>query len=771
MPAKNHYAYQEELDRCSYTLALVEKTLEDATEKKQRIDSYLEKVKKHFNAESSQDYIDMIVNTALQSSMDLKLRNLITARSKPYFARIDFCEKEKDRAEKLYIGKMCLTREEDQELIIVDWRAPVANLYYEGRLGNAAYTCPDGLVNGELQLKRQFSINGGVLQEISDIDIATNDEFLQSHLGANADNRLKDIVSTIQAEQNRIIRADMWTPLIVQGAAGSGKTTIALHRIAYLIYNFEKSFKPENFTIIAPNRLFLNYISEVLPELGVEKVKQTTFEALAMEIIKKNLKIKDPMEKLEAFVNWHSAPELQQKYTQMKRASRIKSSMLYKEILDGFIRKVEESFLPPEDFRVGNIVVFKREEISRLFLKDYGGWPIMHRMAEIKKYLTNRLKTKKEAIINHLQDECDRKIMDWKLNMKDSEERQKLIIEAIDRKNSIIGNLEKYSKKAINEYIGKLPKLNPLQYYKAFINEYLGNRELETEKYKELYGDEPVDAETLAFISTYTSGIMKSGYVEIEDLAPMMYLKYNIDGLDEKFPVKHIVIDEAQDFSVLQLYVLKKIIKDSSFTILGDLCQGIHGYRGISRWQDLMDHVFAEGRSKLLTLEQSYRTTVEIMEAANKVMQKLKNDDLVQAKPVLRHGDRPLIIKKSSLKDIAADMEVRIPEMKKLGFKSIAIIGKTLDECREMHACFKNAKEDISLITGKEDAYKGGIVIVPSYLAKGLEFDVVMIANANDEEYIEDELDIKLLYVCMTRPLHQLYIYYKGEASCLLQGI
>lgn len=199
MPAINHPSYAEELEHCRYTLGYVEKSLETITARKERVDSNLDRVRRHFNAENSQDYIDIIVNSTLQGSMDIKLRNLLTARSRPYFARIDFQEESRPAAEKLYIGKMSLIREEDQKLIIADWRAPVANLYYEGRLGEAAYRCPDGTIKGELRLKRQFSIDRGELREIFDIDITTNDEFLQTYLGANADNRLKEIVSTIQA--------------------------------------------------------------------------------------------------------------------------------------------------------------------------------------------------------------------------------------------------------------------------------------------------------------------------------------------------------------------------------------------------------------------------------------------------------------------------------------------------------------------------------------------------------------------------------------------
>ncbi len=318
----------------------------------------------------------------------------------------------------------------------------------------------------------------------------------------------------------------MWTPLIVKGAAGSGKTTIALHRIAYLVYTHEKSFKPENFMIIAPNRLFLNYISEVLPE---------------------------------------------------------------------------KSFIPREDF------------------------------------------------------------------------------------------------------------------------------------------------------------------------APLIYLKFRIYGLDEKIPVRHIVIDEAQDFSIFQLYVLKQIIKDSSFTILGDLCQGIHSYRGLRDWEDVSTYVFKGQKSRFLTLKTSYRTTVEIIETANNVIRKLKDFKLAEARPVIRHGEKVSVEKRNSEKEIASEIEKKIHGFRQDGFKSIAIICKTLDECKVMRNLLSKFGNELQVITGKESEYRSGLVIVPSFLAKGLEFDAVIIANAGAEQYREEELDIKLLYVAMTRALHKLVIYYTGRLSPLLQ--
>jgi DNA helicase-2/ATP-dependent DNA helicase PcrA len=759
MPAINHPDYKEELERCKYTLGYVNKSLEVTLSKKGNVDSALERARKHFNSENSQDYIDIIVNSLLAGSMDVKLRNLMAAKNKPYFARIDFTEKGRSAPEKLYIGKMSLIRDEDQKLIIVDWRAPVANLYYEGRLGDAAYDCPDGRIEGTLDLKRQISIEKGELKEIFDIDITTNDAFLQSSLGANADNRLKDIVTTIQAEQNAIIRADMWRPLIVQGAAGSGKTTIALHRIAYLIYNYEKSFYPENFMIIAPNKLFLNYISDVLPELGVEKVRQTTFEEFAQDLIGKRFKLRDANEKLLEFVDYTNTAEKKQRLALVRRTSEFKASMHFKEALDSYLKIIEENFIPKEDFILGSTLIYKYEELNELFIKQYKMWPIARRVDEIKKNLKTRIKVRKQAIINQLYENCDKRVEYIKLTVEDKNERQELVIQAIDKRDHDLKNLENESNTAIKDYIKKISRLSPYEYYRDLIND-----DAMFEKVVSPW----LDSDMSRFARSYTADMLKSGWLEIEDLAPIIYLKFCIYGIDEKIPVRHVVIDEAQDFSAFQIFVLKKIIKDSSFTILGDINQGIHSYRGIQDWNEITEYVFSDRKNEFLTLEQSYRTTVEIMNAANIVLDKIKSREVSKGRPVIRHGEEVRIRAMADKKEIAAQILKDLKEFKDLSYKSAAVICKTLKECKEVHALLSKHAKDITLITGKEEVYKSGIVVLPSCLAKGLEFDAVIIYNADAAGYTEDELDIKLLYVAMTRPLHRLHIYHTGELTPLL---
>ncbi len=760
MPGMDHPDYPEESKNLQYTKKYVQKALKKTIEEKERIDQKVDYGFKHANAEGSQDYIDLLVNTRIQGYQAIRVKNLTKAVQKPYFARIDFQEDTSDILEKLYIGKVSLAREEDQKILIVDWRAPISNLYYEGRLGDAAYVCPDGNVEGKLSLKRQFTIDEGKLLNIFDIDITTSDELLQSCLGANADNRLKDIVSTIQEEQNRIVRADMWKPLIVQGAAGSGKTTIALHRIAYLVYTFDKSFDPESFMIIAPNKLFLNYISEVLPELGVDRVKQTTFKDFTIDLLRKKFKIQDENEKLVSFSNSDRTPDEKAVDEQRKKCSRLKCSMEFKEIIDRYIAKVEKSYIPKQDFSIGKTIVYSYDEINSLFLVEYQRWPFAQRIDEIKKHLTTGLEKKKQQMKAEIQHKGFDFLQKVKSSTKSQEEKQSLIQRLYQRQEEAIAELEQRAKKAVREYVRLIEKPDPTEYYKDCIQTIVEDASPQDDFYT-----------LLPFLKEASEELFRKGLIELEDLAPMIYLKYRIYGMDEKIPVKHIIIDEAQDFSAFQIYVLRKIIKDSSFTILGDLCQGIHSYRGVHSWDDIRENVFEEKDCEILMLEKSYRTTVEIMEAANRVIDHLHQDNIPKGQPVIRHGEPVKILEQKNTQQIVQKIKDILRTEMGAQFKSAAVICKTLEECQKIYDAVRKELQDIHMITGKEDEYKSGLVIVPSYLSKGLEFDIVILSNANSTHYQEDELDIKLLYVSMTRPLHKLFILYEGELSPLLNEI
>ncbi|MBC2724233.1 MAG: DNA helicase, partial [Desulfosporosinus sp.] len=292
--------------------------------------------------DSSQSYISILVTSQLLEYGEEHFYQLNQGLEKPYFARIDFKQEGSQDFKRYYIGKLSLLTQEDQEPLILDWRSPIASIYYEGRLGNVDYQSPTGTIQGELGLKRQHTIENGQLLEIGDIDITTNDAFLQASLEASADNRLKDIATSIQAEQNRVIRADI-APLIVQGVAGSGKTTIAIHRMAYLIYTYEDRFIPENFIILGPNRLFLNYISEALPELGVERVTQTTLIDFMLDLIGKTAKVKlvPPEQKLFQLLEYSNLASLNSSY--ITGASEFKGSLQFKAVLDHYVERLQET--------------------------------------------------------------------------------------------------------------------------------------------------------------------------------------------------------------------------------------------------------------------------------------------------------------------------------------------------------------------------------------------------------------------------------------------
>lgn len=764
MSLKNHTDYKKEEKRLKETVEFIEDVITSSERnknlhKKEIKDAYLSLDP----TESSQSYVSIMLHTKLLDELENNYDRLLKAKEKPYFARIDFREEGKSNIEKFYIGKMSLQRQDWDVPMILDWRSPLASVYYDGRLGNVVYQNALGdSMSGELLLKRQYTIENKKLIDIMDVDITATDTFLQASLGENKDNRLKDIVSTIQSEQNAIIRADIKKPLIVQGVAGSGKTTIALHRIAYLIYTYEKSFYPEQFMIIAPNRLFLNYISGVLPELGANNVIQTTYADYAFNLIGNKYKLTDSEEKLVSIINKKDEKPDDAKNSFIIKSSAFKGSLTFINILLRYIKSIEISYIPEEDFKLEGHSLMSVKEIKNILLRDYNHLPLYKRFDQIEKHLKFRLDKEKNNIYEEVKYFYDKKIEIIRHNEPESEERRLTIVDLLNIRDSVLLKVKKNTKTAIKNYMSKFVKTDLFDYYKDIITneENLNNFSLGK-----------LDEEFVSFISQYSEDILNNKMVELEDLAPLLYIKHRIMGFDDKVNIKYVVIDEAQDFSPFQFYALKKIFNTDFFTILGDLSQGIHSYRSIKNWNIVLNKIFDSDNSQYLKLEQSYRTTIEIMDLANEVIKLTPNEDLILAKPVVRHGERPSIIKFKTKKEILNETEKKIVQLISEGYKSIAIICKTSKECKTAHDEFKKNKQlNIKLLVGKEEQYDNTIVIVPSYLSKGLEFDAVIVINI-DDAYNEDELDLKLLYVAMTRAQHKLYIYYKELNNNLLDRI
>lgn len=612
-------------------------------EEKQKLKEVIQKITEEEteleNTLSSSDMnydLENLAKAQVLQSQIKKLSDIKKIKDNPYFARMDFKENSKE-LEKFYIGKISILDSKTAYPIIVDWRAPISNLYYEGKLGKASYDCLGEQIEGEIFLKRQYIIENQELKKYININVTGNDELLQNALEEKADDRLKNIVATIQDEQNKIIRADINSPLIVQGVAGSGKTTIALHRIAYLIYNYEKEFKPEEFMIIAPTRFFLNYISNILPDLGVNDVRQCTFEDFAYDVIGKKLKISDNNEKLVIIVNKEFDEINKGKIDIMIKEAKYKSSINFKRIIDEYLFEIENNYIPKNDFCFNEYTIMKYQDIDYLFKHTYKMYNLNTRVNEIEKSLISELKRKTPEIVENIKKERSKKIENLS-----GEDR----IKVFDEYDKTIKILEKDYKKLVKKYLSKIPKKDCVQYYKEFIDNYLPNSN-----------------EVMTYLKQNTIQNLQKNEVSFEDLAPIMYIQFKIFGIKEKCKIKHVVIDEAQDYGEFQFDVLKTILNSNSMTILGDIAQGVHYYRGIENWKRFIDVEFKDVKTIYTTLNKTYRTTKEIMDVANHVINKLpeyEKEYIVLGDPVIDRKDSITIKEIKNIDELIGNIDDKI---------------------------------------------------------------------------------------------------------------
>lgn len=665
-----------------------------------------------------------------------KLKNLNKAISIPYFARIDFKENNANNERKIYIGKTGILNDK-YDVIVTDWRAPIASIYYDGQLGKVKYECPDGIIKGDLSKKRVYTIENSILKDYQDIDITTNDEFLQECLNENSEARLKNIISTIQSEQNKIIRAKMSNPLIVQGVAGSGKTTVALHRIAYLVYTYEKEFNPDEFLIIAPNKFFLDYISNVLPDLGVDYVRQQTFEEFMLENIDANFEINPINVELSNIVNQNGKTDL------IKKSANFKSSLRFKELIDEFIDKFLKSNLPKGDFKISDIVVFNHDEVIDMFINYFKNNSINDSKKMLTAILQKRVSNIANELIDRLSEQRKSKLYNIDKNLSDDKVKE-IRLEIFKEKEYEMQQLFKGGKKLVLDYLKNFKIEKVLSIYKKIISD-------------KILFDKYVESELYEYIlETYKKNI-KSKKVEYEDLAPLFYIQNRFLGNINNLKLEHIVIDEAQDLGEFQFYNFKEIVKPNmSMTILGDISQGIYSYKGINNWNKLNQIVF-NNKASIEYLKESYRTSMEIMNEANTIINKIvDNENIILAQPIERHGDKIEHWKIDSEDSKISKIYEIIKTHLEAGHINIAVITKDFDESIELHKKLTNYEVDIKLISENLDKYTGGTIIIPSYLSKGLEFDSVIISDSN--KYSENILDTKLLYVACTRAIHTLDI-------------
>jgi len=712
----------------------------------------------HMNVDNPESYSELTVSLSLLDGWKTLLRQMRYAQAKPYFARVDFAAHEDGYTKAHYIGKMTLLRGLD--VLITDWRAPLATLYYEGRLGTAAYDCPDGHIEGELTLKRQYQIENGALLGFTDIDVTASDTFLQAALGASKDRRLRDIVTTIQAEQNRIIRAPLRAPLIVQGAAGSGKTTIALHRIAYLLYNHADTLKPAQVMILAPSRYFLSYISDVLPELGVEQVTQTTFADYVTDLLEiKKTPITSPLAALTEMLN---QPGTNHVTTPRMAAAGLKGSLRFHELICRYLRHIEDALLPEEDFAVQDLTLFARTKIAKLFTETYTFLPTNKRAPEIEKYLTQTLNRQLPRIQARIMATFDKHMDKIRTLMpEDTPTRRRRFTAVIEKRDTMLRELLEKAKPTRKKYMRTFRLKSAHTYYTALFT---------TTGLLEQMAQGIFTQDEIRILSNEGRLTLAKKALEPEDLPPLLFMQKHLFGI--KGEMKHVVIDEAQDYSPFQFLALREALPAASFSIMGDLHQGMLAHKGITHWSQVATICDAQPEH-IQTLTQSYRTTIEIMDVANPIIMRLYEEGhapgavvkpaVPLAVPVIRHG-APVIhhTKKATPEETAVKISEEITAARDAGCQSIALIAKNEATCQSLQTALSkisgtHATGKIPIVSEEAADYEGGILILPVYLAKGLEFDAVIITHA--DTYSHNPLDTKLLYIAMTRALHRLVIF------------
>ena len=658
-----------------------------------------------------------------------RLRQLNMAAGQAYFARLDFTPAG-EGPETWYLGRWGVLDPVALTPVVVDWRSPVANLYYSGQIGPMDYEAPDGRVEGELTLKRMLTVRQRQLVSLFDSGIVSQEAYLQDVLGSVSSDRLREIVTTIQAEQNVVIRHPLNAHLLVQGAAGSGKTTIALHRIAYLLYTFQKTLKPENMMILAPNPLFLSYISQVLPDLGVERVVQTTFEGWCRESMGRHMPKILRESRLENSLSL--SEEERRKAGALLRA---KGSLAMMKKLRGWLDRLQYTVLPENGMKMAGVVLMERPELEKVFLQDFRYFPLEQRIAELKKIIRKRVRSAAAFLKEQYAANAEQMTGRIRASMRDGAQRQQKIKEVYALMDQRHREIDARAEAYLDRYRDKFPLPDLPGLYRAFLEECAPDL------------------------------LPEDGSLRQEDLPMLLMICRTVFGLKTK-PMKHIVIDECQDFSPFQIELLKQANPAATFTLVGDLYQGIRADEGIRSWEEWKGPVF-EDRADLKQLTVSYRNTVEIMNLAQAIAGRYPIDGICETKPVLRHGEPPRIIRAANEKKRLALILEQVRAWRQEGYHSIALIEKTAGQARKLYRQI-GQELDARLLSETDPEYRGGVMILPAGIAKGMEFDCVGICDASAENFPEDEFLCRILYVMATRPLHRLCVWHKGEPSPML---
>lgn len=600
-------------------------------------------------------------------------KKLIKLGASPYFGRIDF--KTNNQPQPIYIGMYTYTDENEKANLIYDWRAPISSMFYDFELGEASYTTPSGKINGTITRKRQYKIREGRMEFMIENDVHIHDDLLQKELSKSSDDKMKNIVATIQRDQNAVIRNETASVMIIQGVAGSGKTSIALHRIAFLLYRFREDIAAKDVLIISPNKVFADYISNVLPELGEDWIPEMGMEDLAKEVLEEKFRFQTFFQQVALLLEKHPPAFVER--------IQFKSTFEFLSKLNQYMVHLENNFFTFTELKIGKVVVPFPFILERF--KSYHRIPLLKRAPEVVK-----------DIQQFVRNELQRKLTGHEKNQ---------IWQAVPR-------LVRTS--------------NILDLYKEFYT-WIGKPE-----YFEMTDDT----------------------LEYADVFPLIYCKIRLEGAINFDHVKHLLVDEMQDYTPVQYAVLSRLFRCKK-TILGDVNQMINPYSASS--SELIERVFPQG--DMVRLVRSYRSTFEISQFAQRIAY---NPELI---PLERHGEEPIVKDFQSNSEEVEEIKKLVREFASSRHKTLGIICKMQDQAAFVYESIR--ANGVSLLTPESTSFKEGVIVTTAYLAKGLEFDEVIIPFASARNYHTD-VDKRMLYIACTRAMHRLTVTYSREKTIFI---
>jgi DNA helicase-2/ATP-dependent DNA helicase PcrA len=678
-------------------------------------------------------------------------------RDSCYFGRIDFTEDGASDTEIIYIGLASLTDESGNHFLIYDWRAPVSSLYYDYPPGHAHYDTPGGTIEGEIHQKRQYLIRNGVIQTMFDTSITIGDDLLQEVLGRSKDLHMRSIVATIQQEQNRIIRHDGHRLLIVQGAAGSGKTSAALQRVAYLLYKHREQLKADQIVLFSPNSMFNSYVSSVLPELGEENMQQTTFQEYLEKRLGRAFDVEDPYSQLEYVLSGtdNLDPSDVHEYKARLAGIRFKASYTFFEGIKLYTQSLVSTGMIFRGLRFRGQVVITPQAIAEKFYSYNSATRFHNRIAQVAEWVMDELDVveRKERNKQWVQDEIQTMSAEeyqqaYELLSKRQEFSENTFND-FERENTLLSRtIIRKHMKPLRNMVRALRFVDMVGIYKRLFSQ--------PETLMNLLGDRMEWSELWEEVCKQTIEKLSKKQLSYEDATPYLLLKELIEGFQTNNSIRHVFVDEAQDYSTFQFEFIKRLFPRAQMTVLGDFNQAIYAHSAERNGFDTLPTLYGADVTDTIILTRSYRSTKQIVEFASALI--AGGEAII---PFERYGEKPTVTYVNNLTTMNDSIIRRIAALQADGYQTIAVIGKTSDECTAAFEALRSI-EGIQLMTKQSAEFDDGVSVIPSYLAKGIEFDAVIVYNASLDVY-HRESERRLFYTVCTRAMHLLDIFVMGD--------